>query len=111
VRLVSMIEGTVRTGLVVGEEIVDLTDPAIGLPADMVALLALGQDALGALRGAPATLARRRPLSEAHLAAPVPRPPSFLAIARNRPASSARERPSRCPGSRRPSTTRGSWPW
>jgi 2-keto-4-pentenoate hydratase/2-oxohepta-3-ene-1,7-dioic acid hydratase in catechol pathway len=78
-----MIEGTVRTGLVVGEEIVDLTDPAIGLPADMVALLALGQDALGALRGAPATLARRRPLSEAHLAAPVPRPPSFLAIARN----------------------------
>lgn len=78
-----MIDGTVRTGLVVGDEIVDLTDPAIGLPADMVALLTLGEDAQGALRGAPATRARRHPLAEAHLAAPVPRPPSFLAIARN----------------------------
>jgi 2-keto-4-pentenoate hydratase/2-oxohepta-3-ene-1,7-dioic acid hydratase in catechol pathway len=78
-----MIDGTVRTGLVVGEEIVDLTDPAVGLPADMVALLALGEDAQEALRGAPATLARRHPLAEARLAAPVPRPPSFLAIARN----------------------------
>jgi 2-keto-4-pentenoate hydratase/2-oxohepta-3-ene-1,7-dioic acid hydratase in catechol pathway len=73
----------VRTGLVVGEEIVDLTDPAVGLPADMVALLALGEDAREALRGVPATLARRHPLAEARLAAPVPRPPSFLAIARN----------------------------
>ncbi len=78
-----MIDGTVRTGLVVGEEIVDLTDPAIGLPADMVALLALGEDAQDALRGASATLARRHPLADARLAAPVPRPPTFLAIARN----------------------------
>ena len=44
-RLVSMDDGMPRTGLVVGDEIVDLTDPAIGLPGDMVALLALGADA------------------------------------------------------------------
>jgi 2-keto-4-pentenoate hydratase/2-oxohepta-3-ene-1,7-dioic acid hydratase in catechol pathway len=73
----------VRTGLVVGDEIVDLTDPLLGLPASMVALLGLGGDAGEALARAPSTRARRLPLSSAHLAAPVPRPPSFLAIARN----------------------------
>ena len=62
-----------RTGLVVGDEIVDLTDPAIGLPGDMVALLALGSDALGALRhgaGQPGAAVDRRPRSQ--LTAPVP---------------------------------------
>jgi 2-keto-4-pentenoate hydratase/2-oxohepta-3-ene-1,7-dioic acid hydratase in catechol pathway len=72
-----------RTGLVVGDEIVDLTDPLVGLPASMVALLALGGDAGDRVSRAPTTGARRIPWDEARLMAPIPRPPSFLAIARN----------------------------
>ncbi len=82
-RLVSFEDGTIRTGLVVDDEVVDLTDPAIGLPAGMVALLSLGDDGIGALATAPSTGARRLPLELVRLVAPVPRPPSFLAIARN----------------------------
>ena len=50
-RLVSLLDetDTARTGMVVGDEVVDLTDPAIGLPAGMVELLALGDDAEHAL--------------------------------------------------------------
>jgi 2-keto-4-pentenoate hydratase/2-oxohepta-3-ene-1,7-dioic acid hydratase in catechol pathway len=82
-RLVSMFDGGFRTGVMVGDEIVDLTDPLVGLPGDMVSLLALGEDGAAAADRAPASGARRIPVSDAHLAAPVPRPPSFLAIARN----------------------------
>ncbi|MGH9080841.1 MAG: fumarylacetoacetate hydrolase family protein [Acidimicrobiales bacterium] len=82
-RLVSFRDEGIRTGLVAGDEIVDLTDPAIGLPGDMPGLLALGDDARDALARAPATRARRLPWATAPLTAPVPRPPSFLAIARN----------------------------
>jgi 2-keto-4-pentenoate hydratase/2-oxohepta-3-ene-1,7-dioic acid hydratase in catechol pathway len=83
VRLVSMVDDEVRTGLVIGHEIIDLTDPLIGLPGSMVALLALGDDARGVLVRAHGTGARRLSMSEARLTAPVPHPPSFLAIARN----------------------------
>lgn len=83
VRLVSIFDDRVRTGLVEGDEIVDLTDPAIGLPGDMVALLTLGPDAADPLRRAATTGARRLPMASTLLLAPVPRPPSFLAIARN----------------------------
>ena len=76
-------DGAVRTGVVVGDEIVDLTDPAVGLPGSMVDLLTLGEDAGGALEGAGRSRARRLPSEAAELLAPVPRPPSFLAIARN----------------------------
>ena len=84
-RLVSLVEddGVPRTGVVAGEEVVDLTDPLVGLPGDMVGLLTLGADAADALRRASTTGARRQPLSTAPLTAPVRRPPSFLAIARN----------------------------
>ena len=82
-RLVSMVDDEVRTGLVIGHEIIDLTDPLIGLPGSMVALLALGDDARGVLVRAHGTGARRLSMSEARLTAPVPHPPSFLAIARN----------------------------
>jgi 2-keto-4-pentenoate hydratase/2-oxohepta-3-ene-1,7-dioic acid hydratase in catechol pathway len=78
----------IRTGLVVGDEIVDLTDPVVGLPGDMVGLLRLGSDAAGALGRAPATSARRRAMASTHLLAPVPHPPSFLAIAQNYEAHS-----------------------
>jgi 2-keto-4-pentenoate hydratase/2-oxohepta-3-ene-1,7-dioic acid hydratase in catechol pathway len=83
VRLVTVDDDGLRTGLVVGDEIVDLTDPAVGLPASMVALLDLGEDGLAAVRRAPTTGARRLPLEGAPVVAPVPRPPSFVAIARN----------------------------
>jgi 2-keto-4-pentenoate hydratase/2-oxohepta-3-ene-1,7-dioic acid hydratase in catechol pathway len=83
VRLVTVDDDGGRTGLVVGDEIVDLTDPAVGLPDSMVALLALGEDGLDAARRAPTTTARRLPLDGATVLAPVPRPPSFVAIARN----------------------------
>ena len=88
VRLVSMLDGGIRTGLVEGDEVVDLTDPVIGLPGDMVTLLGLGPDAADALGRAPATSARRRSLASAQLLAPVGRPPSFLAIAQNYEAHS-----------------------
>jgi 2-keto-4-pentenoate hydratase/2-oxohepta-3-ene-1,7-dioic acid hydratase in catechol pathway len=81
--LVSVDDGTAHTGLVVGDEIVDLTDPAIGLPGDMITLLALGADAGEALRRAPAGRARRLAVADTRLSAPVAHPPSFLAIARN----------------------------
>ena len=38
--------GRPRPGLVVGDEVVDLSDPAVGLPDDMAELLALGPTAL-----------------------------------------------------------------
>ncbi|HEV3281203.1 MAG TPA: fumarylacetoacetate hydrolase family protein [Acidimicrobiales bacterium] len=82
-RLVSFRHDGVRTGLVVGDEVVDLTDPAIGLPGDMPALLALADSARDALARAPSSRGRRFAVSETQLTAPVPRPPSFLAIARN----------------------------
>ena len=77
------VDGTARTGLVVGDEVVDLPDPAVGLPASMIDLLALGDAAAVALRRAGTTTARRRPLATAQLLAPVTRPPAFLGIARN----------------------------
>ncbi len=78
-----MLDDGLRTGLVIGDEVVDLTDPLIGLPGAMAALLALGDDANGALVRAQTVRARRLSITEARLTAPVPHPPSFLAIARN----------------------------
>jgi 2-keto-4-pentenoate hydratase/2-oxohepta-3-ene-1,7-dioic acid hydratase in catechol pathway len=85
-RLVSLFDEGLRIGLVVGDEVVDLTDPMIGLPGSMTALLALGEDAGGTLARAHTVRSRRVPMAEARLVAPVPRPPSFLAIARNHDA-------------------------
>jgi 2-keto-4-pentenoate hydratase/2-oxohepta-3-ene-1,7-dioic acid hydratase in catechol pathway len=69
-----------RTGVVVGDEVADLTDDSIGLPGDMADLLALGPSALAA---AGATSAPRFSLSEVTLLAPVPRPAKVLAIGMN----------------------------
>jgi len=78
-----LVDGRHRTGLVDGDEVVDLAHPAVGLPSSMVELLALGDDAGSALRGAAASAAPRLDLAGATLCAPVPRPPAFLGIARN----------------------------
>lgn len=72
-----------RTGVVVGEEIVDLTDPVIGLPGDMRELLGLGEAAIVAAGAAPARHGARWSLAEVQLLAPVPAPPKVLAIGMN----------------------------
>jgi 2-keto-4-pentenoate hydratase/2-oxohepta-3-ene-1,7-dioic acid hydratase in catechol pathway len=89
------LDGEIRCGAVVGEEIIDLTEPAVGLPGDMIELLREGQGALE--RAAEAINSRPRiPLSEVKLCAPIPRPPKVLAIGMNYAAHIAelgRERP------------------
>jgi 2-keto-4-pentenoate hydratase/2-oxohepta-3-ene-1,7-dioic acid hydratase in catechol pathway len=72
-----------RPGLVVGDEIVDLSDPAVGLPSDMAELLALGPVALDRVRQAPSGGAARHPMESVRRHAPVPRPPTILAIGMN----------------------------
>ncbi|MGH9100227.1 MAG: fumarylacetoacetate hydrolase family protein [Acidimicrobiales bacterium] len=76
-----------RTGVVVGEagseQVVDLTDPVVGLPSDMVALLAAGPGAVESAAGAATTGARRWDLGEVRLLAPVLLPPKVLAIGLN----------------------------
>jgi 2-keto-4-pentenoate hydratase/2-oxohepta-3-ene-1,7-dioic acid hydratase in catechol pathway len=72
-----------RPGLVVGDEVVDLTDAAVGLPADMAELLALGPSALQHARAAATGPARRHLLDSVRRHAPVPRPPNILAIGMN----------------------------
>ncbi|HZU79209.1 MAG TPA: hypothetical protein VE991_04785, partial [Acidimicrobiales bacterium] len=48
-----------RTGVMADDEVVDLTDDAVGLPADMVALLTGGEGALTRAAGAHQSRARR----------------------------------------------------
>ena len=72
-----------RTGVVVGDEVVDLTDPQVGLPGRMIGLLEAGSAALERAGRAASTAAVRLALDEVRLLAPVPRPPVVLAIALN----------------------------
>jgi 2-keto-4-pentenoate hydratase/2-oxohepta-3-ene-1,7-dioic acid hydratase in catechol pathway len=72
-----------RPGLVVGDEVVDLSDPAVGLPVDMAQLLSLGPDALARAREASSGRAARYPLASVRRHAPVPQPPAILAIGMN----------------------------
>jgi 2-keto-4-pentenoate hydratase/2-oxohepta-3-ene-1,7-dioic acid hydratase in catechol pathway len=75
--------GRPRPGLIVGDEIVDLSDPAVGLPADMADLLALGPEALERAARASSGRAARFALEAVRRHAPVPHPPSILAIGMN----------------------------
>jgi 2-keto-4-pentenoate hydratase/2-oxohepta-3-ene-1,7-dioic acid hydratase in catechol pathway len=70
-------------GLVVGEEIVDLSDPGLGLPAHMKDLLALGPAALEGAAHAASGGAARHHRDAVRLHAPVPDPPAILAIGMN----------------------------
>lgn len=72
-----------RTGVVVGDQVIDLTDPILGLPGDMAELLSLGDDARDRALGASASDARRWDLDQVHLGPPVPLPPKVLAIGLN----------------------------
>ena len=77
-------DGRPRPGLIVGEEILDLSDPATGLPPTMAGLLALGSVGLraAACRGGRCE-AGRHDVSAVRRHAPVPDPPAILAIGMN----------------------------
>lgn len=79
----SLTGGVPRPGLVVGDEVVDLSDPATGLPSTMRELLALGPDGLEAAGAAVAGAAARHALAGVRRHAPVPDPPAILAIGMN----------------------------
>jgi 2-keto-4-pentenoate hydratase/2-oxohepta-3-ene-1,7-dioic acid hydratase in catechol pathway len=72
-----------RPGLVLGDEILDLSDPATGLPSTMTGVLALGSAGLERARAAATGRAARHPLSAVRRHAPVPDPPAILAIGMN----------------------------
>jgi 2-keto-4-pentenoate hydratase/2-oxohepta-3-ene-1,7-dioic acid hydratase in catechol pathway len=69
-------------GVIAGDSIVDLAAEAPELPRDMIALLAAGAPAIERVRRAVAS-ARRIPLSDIRLQAPILHPPEFLAIGLN----------------------------
>jgi 2-keto-4-pentenoate hydratase/2-oxohepta-3-ene-1,7-dioic acid hydratase in catechol pathway len=75
--------GALRAGVVDGDELVDLSTAAPELPRDLVALLAAGSDALARARQAATSARERLPLASVTLAAPILRPPKFLAIGLN----------------------------
>jgi 2-keto-4-pentenoate hydratase/2-oxohepta-3-ene-1,7-dioic acid hydratase in catechol pathway len=75
--------GTTRIGVVVDDQIVDLTAAAPELPREMTAFLAAGAPALAAARAATSRPGSRRALGSVQLQAPVLRPPKFLAIGLN----------------------------
>jgi 2-keto-4-pentenoate hydratase/2-oxohepta-3-ene-1,7-dioic acid hydratase in catechol pathway len=79
----SLPDQPIRPGLIVGDEVVDLSDPATGLPATMRQLLALGAGALDQVGATPGGGAARHGRAEVTLHAPVPDPPVILAIGMN----------------------------
>jgi 2-keto-4-pentenoate hydratase/2-oxohepta-3-ene-1,7-dioic acid hydratase in catechol pathway len=75
--------GATRLGIVYEGELVDLAAAAPELPREATALLAAGPAALGRARAAAAAASARIPLDAVTLAAPILRPPKFLAIGLN----------------------------
>jgi len=86
-RLASFVEpsspSVVRTGVVVGDEVVDLTDPAVALPGDMSELLVAGPGAMERADDALRSRARRLGMDAVRLRPPVPRPAKVLGIGLN----------------------------
>ncbi|HEY5025925.1 MAG TPA: fumarylacetoacetate hydrolase family protein [Acidimicrobiales bacterium] len=86
-RLVSFVEplepSVVRTGVVLDGEVVDLTDPSVGLPGDMTDFLEAGPAAMERAAAAAATGARRLALDALRLRPPVPHPVKVLGIGLN----------------------------
>jgi 2-keto-4-pentenoate hydratase/2-oxohepta-3-ene-1,7-dioic acid hydratase in catechol pathway len=75
--------GSTRIGVVVEHEIVDLAVAAPGLPTEMKALLAAGEDALATARSAAESGDGRLPLTDVRLEAPILAPPKFIGIGLN----------------------------
>jgi len=86
-RLVSFVDpdepAGVRTGVVVGDEVVDLTDPSVALPGDMTDFLVAGPAALERAAAAVGSGARRLALAGVRLRPPVPHPVKVLGIGLN----------------------------
>jgi 2-keto-4-pentenoate hydratase/2-oxohepta-3-ene-1,7-dioic acid hydratase in catechol pathway len=86
-RLVSFVEpdapSVVMTGVVVDDDVVDLTDPSVGLPGDMTEFLVAGPAALERAEAATGSGARRLALAQVHLRPPVPHPAKVLGIGLN----------------------------
>lgn len=76
-------DGHERGGMVVGDEIIDLTLAAPDLPDDPVLLLAAGPQALARAAEAAPGATTRLALDEVALRCPVPRPHNFMAIGLN----------------------------
>jgi 2-keto-4-pentenoate hydratase/2-oxohepta-3-ene-1,7-dioic acid hydratase in catechol pathway len=76
-------DGSLTTAVVTGDEMVDLSVAALGVPTEMSALLAGGREVLELVRNAAASGDGRSPLNLTALAAPVPRPGKFLAVGLN----------------------------
>lgn len=72
-----------RIGLVVEDQIVDLSRVRPELPTDMIAFLAAGHEALDAARAALKGSSGRLKLKDVRLGPPVPKPGKFLAIGLN----------------------------
>jgi 2-keto-4-pentenoate hydratase/2-oxohepta-3-ene-1,7-dioic acid hydratase in catechol pathway len=75
--------GRPRPGLILGEEIVDLSDAVTGLPATMRDLVALGAAGMERARAAGSGRGARYEVSAVRRHAPVPDPPAILAIGMN----------------------------
>jgi 2-keto-4-pentenoate hydratase/2-oxohepta-3-ene-1,7-dioic acid hydratase in catechol pathway len=75
--------GAPRVGVVIDDAVVDLSAAAPALPRDLAALLAAGPAALAQAKDAAADARARIPLAAVTLAAPILRPPKFLAIGLN----------------------------
>jgi 2-keto-4-pentenoate hydratase/2-oxohepta-3-ene-1,7-dioic acid hydratase in catechol pathway len=86
-RLASFVEpdepSVVRTGVIVDDEVVDLTDPAVGLPGTMTDFLVAGPAAIERAADALRSGARRLALDHVHLRPPVPHPVKVLGIGLN----------------------------
>jgi 2-keto-4-pentenoate hydratase/2-oxohepta-3-ene-1,7-dioic acid hydratase in catechol pathway len=76
-------EGAERLGVVLDDEVVDLSVVAPGLPREMTQLLALGAAALRGAARAAAEARSRVGLQAVRLLSPVLRPPKFLAVGLN----------------------------
>jgi 2-keto-4-pentenoate hydratase/2-oxohepta-3-ene-1,7-dioic acid hydratase in catechol pathway len=76
-------DGSLTTAVITGDEVVDLSVAAPGVPTEMSALLAGGRAVLDRVRDAAASGDGRGPLDPSALAAPVPRPGKFLAVGLN----------------------------
>jgi 2-keto-4-pentenoate hydratase/2-oxohepta-3-ene-1,7-dioic acid hydratase in catechol pathway len=75
--------GSTRLGVVVDDQIIDLTVAAPNLPREMTAFLSAGAEALDDARHAESAANGRLALADVRLEAPVMRPPKFLAIGLN----------------------------
>jgi 2-keto-4-pentenoate hydratase/2-oxohepta-3-ene-1,7-dioic acid hydratase in catechol pathway len=76
-------DGSTRIGVVTDDGVVDLALAAPDLPREMTALLAAGASALPRAASAASNTRSRLPLETVRLAAPIARPPKFLAIGLN----------------------------